>query len=186
MLFEGGFCPREVFFTKGVGFHKDKLSSFEEALRNAGIARFNLVRVSSIFPPHCKILPKNKALKKMKSGEITFVVISQNETNEKHRLISSSVGVAIPADRNAYGYLSEFHSFGQTEQETGDYAEDLAASMLATILGVTFDPELSWNKKKELWKISGKIVKTANISQSATGKQNGLWTTVLSAAVFVP
>jgi arginine decarboxylase len=46
--------PQEIFFTKGVGIHKDRLASFELALRKAGIERCNLVYVSSIFPPKCK------------------------------------------------------------------------------------------------------------------------------------
>lgn len=49
--------PKKVFLTKGVGKHKEQLSSFELALRNAKIANFNLVRVSSIFPPGCKLIP---------------------------------------------------------------------------------------------------------------------------------
>ena len=47
--------PKEMFFTKGTGKHRNNLQSFEEALRDAGIAGFNLVRVSSIYPPHCRI-----------------------------------------------------------------------------------------------------------------------------------
>ncbi len=177
--------PKEVFLTKGVGYHKEKLSSFEEALRNAGIARLNLVQVSSIFPPHCKLISKERGLDKIQDGAITFVVMSRNETNEARRLIASSVGIAIPKDPNLHGYLSEHHSFGQTRQDAGDYAEDLAASMLATTLGVDLNPDASWDEKRELWKISGKIFHTQNVTQSAIGKKNGLWTTVMSAAVFI-
>ena len=54
--------PRYVFFTKGVGIHKDKLNSFELALRAAGIAPYNLVKVSSILPPRCRIISKEKGL----------------------------------------------------------------------------------------------------------------------------
>lgn len=174
-----------MFFTKGVGKHKEKLTSFELALRNAGIAQYNLVRVSSIFPPQCKIISKIDGLKELSPGQIVYVVMSQNVTNEPHRLIAASIGVAIPKDRNHYGYLSEHHSYGQTDDTAGDYAEDLAASMLATILGVDFDPEASWDKKKEIWRISGKIVTTRHISQSAIGDKKGLWTTVLAGAIFI-
>ncbi|OPX35154.1 pyruvoyl-dependent arginine decarboxylase, partial [candidate division KSB1 bacterium 4484_188] len=106
--------------------------------------------------------------------------------NEPNRLIAASVGVAIPADRRMYGYLSEHYSFGQTGKKAGEYAEDLAATMLATILGVDFDPDLSYDTKKELWKISGKIVRTRNITQTARGDKNGIWTTVITAAVLLP
>jgi arginine decarboxylase len=178
--------PSRIFLTKGVGRDRDKLTSFEMALRNAGIARLNLVRVSSIFPPGCKLIPRTQGLDLLSPGEITYVVLSENYTDEPHRLIAASIGIAIPRDRQQAGYLSEYHSFGETEQKAGDYAEDIAASMLATILGVEFDPEESWDNKREIWKISGKIVKTNNITQSAIGDKRGLWTTVLAAAVLIP
>lgn len=178
--------PKRVFMTKGVGRHRDKLSSFEAALRDAGIERFNIVRVSSILPPGCKFTPKSKGLQYLTSGEVIFCVISENSTNEPHRLISASVGVAVPKETNQYGYLSEYHSFGETDARAGDYAEDLAATMLATTLGVEFDPNASWDERKEIWKISGKIVRTMNITQSAIGDKRGCWTTVIAVAVLLP
>lgn len=180
-----GFTPSEMFLTRGVGYHKEKLASLEEALRNAGIARFNLSKVSSIFPPDCKIVSRKKGLEKLESGQIVHCVLSVNQTAENRRLIASSIGVAIPAERSAYGYLSEHEGFGQTEAQAGEYAEDLAATMLGTILGVQIDPDLAWDEKRELWKISGKIYRTRDMTQSAIGKSNGMWTTTVAAAVFV-
>jgi len=178
--------PRYFFLTKGVGKHKEQLQSFELALRDAGIQHCNIVNVSSIIPPGCKIIPKEKGLKMIKPGQITFIVLARNSVNEPHRLIASSIGVAIPSEKNSYGYLSEHHSFGQTDEVAGDYAEDLAATMLATTMGIPFDPETAWDERKQLFKASGLIIKTTNITQSATGDKNGIWTTTIAAAVFVP
>ncbi len=178
--------PTKVFFTKGVGKNKEQLASFEAALRDAGIEKFNLVLVSSILPPKCKIVPKEDGLKKLMPGQVVFVVMSRNSSNEPNRMIATSVGCAVPTERTTYGYLSEHHSFGQTDESAGDYAEDLAASMLASTLGIEFDVNKNYDEKKEIWKMSGKIVKTTNITQSAKVDKNGLWTTVLAAAVFVP
>jgi arginine decarboxylase len=177
--------PKEVFLTKGVGKHREKLTSFELALRNAEIAKYNLVTVSSIFPPGCQRISKPVGLAKLRAGEIVYAVMSRNETREPHRLIAASVGMAIPAKVGQYGYLSEHHSYGEREDQAGDYAEDLAAEMLATILGVKFDPDASWDTRKQIWKISNDIYKTTNITQSAVGDKRGLWTTVIAAAVFV-
>jgi arginine decarboxylase len=177
--------PRKVFFTSGVGRHKERLSSFEMALRDAGIEKFNLVRVSSILPPHCEIVPREEGLKELSPGEIVFCVLSENASNEPHRLISASVGCAVPKDRNVYGYLSEHHSFGQSEKEAGEYAEDLAATMLATTLGIDFDPDRDYDERKDIFMMSGKIVKTFNVTQSAVVAQDGKWTTVVAAAVFI-
>lgn len=177
--------PKNVFFTKGVGVHKEKLESFELALRDAGIEKFNLVRVSSILPPDCKILSKEAGLKEMKPGEVVFCVLSENASNEPNRLIAAAVGCAIPADKNQYGYLSEHHSFGERDEKAGDYAEDLAACMLATTLGIEFDVEKNYDERKEVWKMSDKIVRTRNITQSAIVSKRGWWTTVVAAAVFI-
>ena len=177
--------PKRLFFTKGVGKHKERLTSFELALRDAGIAAQNLVRVSSIFPPQCKVLTRKEGLKYMNPGEVVFAVIAENSTREAHRLLASSIGVAIPADRNAYGYLSEHHSFGESEEQAGEYAEELAAEMLATTLDVDFDPDKSWDEKKEIYRISNKIVRTSNITQSAVGDKTGKWTTTIAAAVLI-
>jgi arginine decarboxylase len=176
---------KRIFVTKGVGKHRERLTSFEMALRDAGIAAFNLVRVSSIFPPGCAIISKRQGLRKLQPGEIIFCVMSETSTNEPNRLIAASVGIAIPADRTQYGYLSEHHSYGQTERIAGDYSEDLAAEMLATTLGVDFDPNQSWDETREIWRISGQIVNTRSITQSAIGDKDGLWTTVIAAAVLL-
>jgi len=177
--------PKKVFLTKGVGTDKEKLTSFELALRDAHIASYNLVRVSSIFPPYCKQIPREVGLKYLTPGQIVYVVMSDNATNEPNRLIAASIGMAIPKKFEQYGYLSEHHSFGETDEKAGDYAEDLAACMLATILGVRFNPDASYDTRKEVWKISNEIVKTTNITQSARGNKEGLWTSVVSAAVFI-
>jgi arginine decarboxylase len=177
--------PKKVFFTKGVGVHKEKLASFELALRDAGIEKFNLVYVSSIFPPNCEIVSKEEGLKELKPGEIIHCVMARSDTNEPNRLISAAVGLAIPHDKNHYGYLSEHHDFGLKEDVSGEYAEDLAATMLATTLGIPFDPDKAWDERKQMYKASGKIFRTRHICQSAEGNKNGLWTSVLAVAVLI-
>jgi arginine decarboxylase len=177
--------PKKIFLTKGVGLHKEKLASFEMALRVAGLAHCNLVLVSSIYPPECKIISKEEGLKLLRPGEIVFAVYDRESTNEPNRLVAASVGLAIPADPSMHGYLSEHHAFGETDERAGEYAEDLAASMLATTLGIEFNPEMDWDEREQMFKMSGKIVRTTNITQSAVGNKDGLWTTVFSAAVFI-
>lgn len=177
--------PKKMFFTKGVGAHKEELRSFELALRDAGIEKYNLVKVSSILPPDCKTISKNEGLKELVPGMIAFTVMARCSSNEPHRLIAASVGCAIPADPNAYGYLAEHHAYGQTEEVAGDYAEDIAAAMLASTLGIEFDEDKSWDEKEELYKISGKIVRTTNVTQSAVIGTNGWYTTVIAAAVYL-
>jgi arginine decarboxylase len=177
--------PTRFFLTKGVGRHKENLASFEVALKDAGASAFNLVTVSSIIPPGCKQVTKEQGTGMLKPGEIVFLVLARNSTNEPHRLLASSIGLAIPKDETVHGYLSEWHGFGVTEEEAGEYSEDLAAQMLASTLGLDFDVNTSWDEREQVFKSSGKIIKTANITQSAVA-QKGQWTTVVAAAVFLP
>lgn len=179
------FVPRRVFFTRGVGTHKAELHSFELALRDAGIEKLNIVTVSSIFPPGCKIVSRTQGLKMLSPGQVTFCVMSRCCSNEPRRLLAASVGCAIPTDRKLYGYLSEHHAFGQTDTIAGDYAEDIAAAMLASTLGIELDANLGWDEKKEIYRISDKIVKTTNVTQSAIVKSDGMYTTVIAAAVLI-
>ena len=179
--------PKKVFLTRGVGTSNTELGSFEEALRDAGIAYCNLVYVSSIFPPGAKLIKREEGAKELKAGQITFCVMSKLSSCEPSRKISASVGLALPKDRRSWhGYLSEHHSYGQSRQEAGDYAEDLAASMLATTLGIEFDADAAWNAKEDYFKMSGKIVKTTNTTATAEVSKDGKWTTVIATAVLLP
>jgi arginine decarboxylase len=179
------YVPKMMFFVKGKGIHKDQLTSFELALRDAGIADLNLVSVSSIKPPRCKMVSKQEGRKYLVPGQIVFNVMARSATNEPNRLIAASIGLARPVDDTQYGYLSEHHSTGETAQKAGDYAEDMAMEMLATIMGLPDDPTLTWDQREEQWNLSGKIYKTQNFTQSAEGYKDGLWTSVISSAVLI-
>ena len=176
--------PSKVFFTKGVGQHKYKLKSFEEALRKAGVAQQNLVQVSSILPPKCKIVSCETGLKELTPGEICYCVLARSDTNEHGRLIAASVGLAVPKDDTNWGYLSEVHGYGMNQQEAADMAEDLAAGMLGTTVGLEVDPNQAWSEKEQVYKSSGLIIRTSNVTQTARG-QRDLWTTTVALAMFL-
>ncbi len=161
------------------------LTSFEAALRKAGIEKYNIVQVSSIFPPGCEMLPRAEGLRLLKPGQIVHSVMAKNQTKEPGRRLTAAIGLAIPSDREGYGYLSEHHAFGETSKVSRDYAEDLAATMLATTLGVAFDIDTAWDERRQIYKASGRIFKTTAVCQSSVGEKQGLWTTVIAAAVFI-
>jgi arginine decarboxylase len=184
-LFQGDrLVPKKVFFTSGMGVHREKLASFEMALRDAGIAEHNLVRVSSILPPHCEIVSREEGLSALRPGQVVFCVLSEAASSEPSRRIGSSVGLAIPSERSNYGYISEHHAFGESKDDMGEYAEDLAVSMLATVLGLPFDPDQAWDARVRHWKRSGQILKTRNHTVVAEAPEDGRWLTTVSAAVF--
>jgi arginine decarboxylase len=180
-----GFVPTRAFFTKGVGRHETKLQSFELALREAGIEKLNLVYVSSIYPPNCTLLKLEDGVKELRHGQITFCVMARNATNEKGRLVGSTVGMAMPADTDHYGYISEHTAFGAEEKEIGDFAEDLASTMLATTLGIEFDPNDAYDERRDIYLMSGKIISSTS-APCVTKGVGGIWTTTISAVVFLP
>ena len=177
--------PKFVFFTKGVGREIKELQSFESALRDAGISEYNLVAVSSILPPSCKEIPREEGLKRLKPGQIVFVVMARMCSNERSRHVSASIGVAKPKNENHYGYLSEHHTYGMDEETAGNFAEDLAATMLASTLGIEFNVEDNYDEKREIFMMSDKIVETKSITSSAEVENDGEFTTVVAAAVFI-
>lgn len=179
------FVPKAIFFTSGVGVHKDRLSSFELALRDADVEIANLVTVSSIFPPHCTEISRKEGVRLIKPGQIVHCVMARQDTNEPNRLIAASIGLARPADASKYGYLSEHHSYGETAKKAGEYAEDLAATMLATTLGIEFDPDKAWNDREQVFKMEKTFLKTRNVVQSAEGDPRGIWSTVVAMGVFI-
>lgn len=178
--------PKRMFFTKGAGHHRNELQSFEVALRAAGVEICNLVTVSSIFPPDCKIIPKEEGIKELNAGQITFVVMARLCTNEPGRIVSAAIGLAQPKDSMQYGYISEHHGFGYTQQKAADFAEDLAATMLASTLGIDLDPDQAWDERKQIYKVdhSSSFV-SRSIAQTARGHKDGLFTTVCALAVFL-
>ena len=177
--------PRQMFFTKGAGKHRQNLQSFEEALRDAGIAQFNLVRVSSIYPVDCRIVSRRKGLEQLSPGEIVFCVMAESRTNEPNRLAGAGIGLALPADKTQHGYIAEHHGFGMTQRICADYVEDMAATMLARTQGIDLDPDTAYNERKDIYRAKGLVVKTRAVVQTVEGDKNGLWTTALAAAVFI-
>ena len=176
--------PQKVFLVRGRGRHKEKLVSFEQALREAGIAPYNLVRVSSIFPPHCRYIAKPAGLKLLQPGQILFVVLSENATDDPGQTISASIGMAVPDDPSRYGYLAEHSDTGKSVRDTGRHCEYLAAEMLATKLGHTLKTPGPEGAGRSFRISNGLSLKTRSVTQGAKGEE-GLWTTVVAAAVLI-
>ncbi len=152
--------PRMVFFTSGVGVDEDELMSFELALRSAGIEKFNLVPVSSILPPKCRIVKKEVGLKRLRPGEIVYCVMARFCSNDKGKEIFASVAAAIPENDRHHGYIAEHCGYWYDGAE--NHAEQLALRMLETS--------------------GAKKIKT--VSTSVKAKVEKI-TTVIAAAVFV-
>jgi arginine decarboxylase len=176
--------PTSVFLTQGIGVHRHRLTAFELALRDADIEQQNLVSISSILPPRCQLASREEGVATLRPGEITFSVLARAETDEPGRRVHASIGLARPADPDMYGYIAEHHGCGMTADQSGEYTEDLAATMLASTLGIEFDPEAAWNERKKLYEHSQLIIDSLSITAAAEGDASGLWTCAVAAAVF--
>jgi arginine decarboxylase len=176
--------PKAAFLTRGTGVHRHQLTAFELALRDADIEQQNLVSVSSILPPGCALVPRARGVETLRPGEITFCVLARAETDEPGRRVHASIGLARPTDPAMYGYISELHGFGLAEAASGERAEDLAASMLASTLGIEFDPDAAWDERRSAYAMSDLIVDSLSITAAAEGDAGGLWTCAIAAAVF--
>ena len=175
-----------MFFTRGTGKHRENLQSFEGALRGAGIAAFNLVRVSSICPPNCRIVSRQRGLEQLKPGQIIFCVMAETRTNEPNRRAGGGSRLAQPPDNSQHGYIAEHLGFGMTRRVCADYVEDMAATMLAQTQGIDLDPDKAYIERKDIYRTKGLIVKTRAVVQTVEGDKKGLWTTALAAAVLLP
>ena len=176
--------PRCVFLTHGVGVHRHALTAFEYALRDADIEQQNLVTVSSILAPQCELIGRATGVATLRPGEITFCVMARAETNEAGRRIAAGIGLARPKDPTHYGYISEHHTFGMSEVEMAEYVEDLAATMLASTLGVEFNSDAAWDERKRVYLMSDLLVDSMSITSFAEGAPNNDWTCAVAAAVF--
>ena len=176
--------PTSFFLTSGVGVHRERLTAFELALRAADIEQQNLVSVSSILPPHCEQVEREKGVSTLRPGEITFCVMARTETDEPGRRIHSSIGLARPTDPAMYGYISEHHGYGMIKEQSGDYAEDLAATMLASTLGIEFDADAAWDERRRVYEASNLIIDSTSVTAADEGHSDGLWTCAIAAAVF--
>jgi len=176
--------PTSMFLTSGIGVHRNHLTSFEFALRDADVEQQNIVTVSSILPPRCELVSREAGVATLRPGEITFCILARAETNEPGRRIHASVGLARPADPTMYGYVAEHHGYGMTREQSGEYAEDLAATMLASTLGIDFDPDAAWNERKRVYEHTQLIIDSMSITAAAQGDEAGRWTCAVAMAVF--
>lgn len=177
--------PTRMFLTKGIGVHRHALTAFEFALRDADIEQQNLVHVSSILPPHCTVIAREAGVEMLRPGDITFCVLARSETNEFGRRIHASLGLARPSAPDMYGYISELHGYGMTAEASGEQAEDLAATMMASTLGLDFDPDAAWNERKQIYEHSSLIIDSKSITAVAECGSDNHWTCAIAAAVFL-
>jgi arginine decarboxylase len=178
------WVPKKVFLTKGVGIHAERLNSFEEALRDARISPMNLVKVSSIVPPHCELVGREEGLKLLSPGQITFCVMSRCESDEEGRLLAAAVALLLPENGDDYGYISEYHGYGKKLDEVEDWVCDQAAELYASAKGFKINWRRAWSQEDFKYTLEERKYSPKYVA-SVAGGVKGKWVTTVAAAVFI-
>lgn len=174
--------PKKYFLTKGSGTGQTPLLSFEAALKDADIAAYNLVKVSSIIPPNCQEINIKKGKKYLSRGEIVYTVLSEHITNQSAKSISCALGIARPLDNSLHGYVYEHSDEDKPEETIGKFAEQCAISMVANASGLNIQNIERVHNNKDIQKILSQS-KYISIEEQANTDTNFL--TVIAALIFI-
>jgi arginine decarboxylase len=178
--------PSRFFLTSGVGVHKHELVSLELALQQAGIEGCNLSRVTSTVPVGCVLVSRDEGIKQLRSGQITFAVQAKVSTCEPHRRIAAALGLVVPADSQTPGCISAVEESGAgDERSAADLAELVALEVFAARTRTPFDADAEWDRKKRVYQVGDKTIHVKRITEVAIGRDDGQYTSVLTAAVFL-
>lgn len=137
---EGYYLAEEYAMSSGVGVSEKRLPSFDKALLDANVGNYNLVRLSSILPAHCKRVNINDIQKHIPEGSLlptAYATISCSEYGQK---LASAIGVGYPADDSKVGVIMEYSNTGIT----GKQAEETIREMVR---------EAFWERRWELDRI---------------------------------
>jgi arginine decarboxylase len=101
--------PTQYFLVSGASEGYTPLNAFDGALLQAGIGNTNIVKMSSIVPPHCQrispiVLPP---------GALVPAAYAALTSDLPGEIISAGVAVALPEDENQNGLIMEYSAKGE-------------------------------------------------------------------------
>ena len=103
----------KILVTSGTGEGKTSLSAFDAALWDAGIANYNLIKLSSVIPPKSKLETNNPKSNDKSIGNRLYVVLSEKREKETDREAWAGIGWVQAKDGS--GLFVEHHGSGQAE-----------------------------------------------------------------------
>lgn len=113
--------PTHYTISSGYGTNKFQLVSFDNALIDAGISNYNLVRVSSILPAECRKVDTVN----LKYGSILHTAYGAYSSNILGETIASAVSIAIPQKQTDIGIIMEY-SGACSRKEAQEIVEAMA------------------------------------------------------------
>ena len=88
----------------GVGRNQSRLVSFDDALLKSGVGNYNLVRLSSILPAHCKKVDTVD----LTEGSLLPIAYASISSNVEGERIVSVIGIGFPEDEDKVGVIMEY------------------------------------------------------------------------------
>lgn len=111
---------------------KYEILSFDNALIDAKVGNYNLVRVSSILPPRCCVATDLTDLKKGSVLHIAYASLTKRGMGK----IASAIAVGIPNDEDCVGVIMEYSNWGDATSCIEVVEEMVTAAMAKRGIGL--------------------------------------------------
>lgn len=99
------FQTTGVVLTAGVGVGSTEIVAFDAALRDAAIADFNLIRVTSIVPPNAPVYRLRRGIVPIDGNGLMLPTVYSMSTRSEPGIVSAAVGVGVPEDETRSGVI---------------------------------------------------------------------------------
>ena len=104
--------PTRYFLACGASEGYMPLNAFDGALLQAGIGNTNIVKMSSIVPPHCKPISPIA----LPPGALVPVAYASIASDIPGEIISAGIAVALPEDETRNGLIMEYSAKGERQK----------------------------------------------------------------------
>lgn len=183
------WVPTRVFMTAGVGVHELERVAVQHAMRDAGVADSNMIKVSSVMAPGLRIISREEGIRLLRPGNMVCAVIAQGQTDQPHQRVTPALAWAQPEKKGVPGYIAEVEedlAKGMSEATATKQVGEEVLELMAMRLRVKIDAERLWENRgrERMVRIGGTRVRVGALCASTVGpeERDGK---KLTAAAFV-
>jgi arginine decarboxylase len=184
--------PTRVFFTSGTAVHTTQRGAMQRAMNDAGVGECNLVKTSSVIPPGCEIITRERGLRLLRAGNIVHAVIAQGQTSEPHQRVTPALCWAQPEDSELPGYIAEVEedlTMGKNPKTATDEAGEALLTIMAEKAAARVDARKLWAERgRDRHVRVGRVeLRVGSMAVSAIGpeSQNGTQQYAVAAVLAV-
>lgn len=107
---------KNIYLATGTGEGPTLLAAFDAALLDAGVGDYNLLKLSSVIPPHSRIVQQKHVPRDDQYGHRMYVVLSQQRVEELGQEAWAGLGWTQNEEIGC-GLFVELHGHSQHEVE---------------------------------------------------------------------